>query len=124
MIHVKQGSVRPHVSENDSLVVAIRLEDGWTIRMSIKWQIARTYTSLTSVFSSNIQSLLEKPVGDSINTVLEAVQTACANVRSEKLEQNFVPLQAILNCILQNEALNAFKSPRLHKQKMKINRNL
>ena len=62
-------------------------------------------------------------VANNIDELVSAVVDSLGNVAYEKLSDNFVSLQAVMNCVLDNNGSNNFKLPHLSKQKKRRSGN-
>ena len=68
-------------------------------------------------FFASIQSLQNKIAATDIDQLIAAVLKAFAEVAPKKLADNFITIQAVMNCVLENDGSNNFKAPNLSKAK-------
>ncbi|KAG6948575.1 hypothetical protein JG688_00015033, partial [Phytophthora aleatoria] len=99
VIFIQQDNSKPHLSPNDTDVVAAGTSDGWT----------------------SVQSLQLRKGAHGIKMLVEAVTAAYEQISIETLENVFLSLQSVMLCALACNGGNEYKLP--HSSKARLRRD-
>ncbi len=123
-IFIQQDNARPHVTPNDPEVVAAGLSGGWHIKMRCQPPNSPDTNILDLGFFNSIQSLQHEYAPITVDELVDAVYTAFDNLSRDTLNDTFLTLQKVLECIMDASGDNGYKLPHQHKQRKKRDHTL
>lgn len=123
-IIIQQDNAKPHVSPDAPDVVQAGTADGWDISLSFQPANSPDLNVLDLGFFASIQSLQYKEAPSTIDELVAAVVKAFNDESVECLDNVFLSLQAVMECIMNSHGGNDFKLPHLGKTSLRRGENL
>ncbi|RHY23095.1 hypothetical protein DYB32_009307, partial [Aphanomyces invadans] len=108
----------PHRAITDEVLASVS-KDGWTIAVRRQPPNSPDLYVLDLGFFASIQSLQYKVVSRSIDDVIFSTLVAFHVLSSEKLDDVFLTLQAVMRLVLENYGGNHFRLPNLKKDSLR-----
>lgn len=118
-IFIQQDNATPHVLLDDPEVVFACTADGWNIRMLCQPPNSPDMNVLDLGFFASIQALQYRAECKSIRDLLREVNAAFHALPVEKLDDVFLTLQKVLECVMKAGGSNKFKLPHARKKKLR-----
>ncbi|GMF36685.1 unnamed protein product [Phytophthora fragariaefolia] len=124
IIYVQQDNATPHVSPRDPDILREAKSDGWDIRLIFQPANSPDFNCLDLGYFSAIQSLQYQTYIASTEQLIEVVEASFRNLDKQKLDNIFLTLQQVMECVLACKGGNAYKLPHLGKAKLLRQRRL
>ncbi len=123
-IYIQQDNCRAHVLVGDPEVVAACRSGGWNIMIRCQPPNSPDLNVLDLGYFRAVQSLQYQMDCRSLEDLLKAVNSAFESHDYEKLNDIFLTLQKVMECILSVKGGNEYKLPHLFKSKLKATNSL
>ncbi|GMF34054.1 unnamed protein product [Phytophthora fragariaefolia] len=117
-IRLQQDNARPHVDEDDTLVLSAGCSDGWTITLSNQPAQSPDLNSLDLGFFSSIQSLQCRTVPRTTEELIAEVRRAFNSTTADTLNKTFLTLQLVMRQIMNCGGHNDFRLGHMHKDRL------
>ena len=101
IIWIQQDNTKPHTIPSDVVVAAAGMEGGWSIQLKNQPPNSPDLNILDLDFFNTIQSLQYEKAPRGIDELIAAVVDSFHDVTSEKLDNNFLTLQKVVECIME-----------------------
>jgi hypothetical protein len=119
IIYVQQDNAKPHIDPCDPEIVGEGISRYFEIRLIFQPAHSPDLNVLDLGFFASIQALQYKEDADSNEELIEKVDEAFNNVSCTTLDNTFVTLQKIMECIMECEGRNDYKLPHIGKSKLR-----
>ncbi|GMF41128.1 unnamed protein product [Phytophthora fragariaefolia] len=117
-IRLQQDNARPHVDEDDPLVLSAGCSDGWTITLSNQPAQSPDLNSLALGFFSSIQSLQCRTVPRTTEELIAEVRRPFNSTTADTLNKTFLTLQLVMRQIMSCGGCNDFRLGHMHKDRL------
>jgi len=117
IIWIQQDNAKPHTTPSDVVVAAAGMEGGWSIQLKNQPPNSPDLNILDLGFFNTIQSLQYEKAPRDIDELIAVVVDSFHGVTSEKLDNNFLTLQKVMECIMEYSEGNNYKLPHMQKAK-------
>ncbi|GMF35425.1 unnamed protein product [Phytophthora fragariaefolia] len=108
----------PPMYPSDPDVLREAKRDGWDIRLIFQPANSPDFNCLDLGYFSAIQSLQDQTYIASTEQLIEVVEASFRNLDKQKLDNIFLTLQQVMECVLACKGGNAYKLPHLGKAKL------
>ncbi|KAG3200868.1 hypothetical protein PC128_g4254 [Phytophthora cactorum] len=115
-IYIQQDNATPHVSVSEPDVVAAGTSDGWNIRLLFQPPNSPDLNVLDLRFFALIQCIQYRQQTRGIQNLIRAVTVAFEETSTTTLDNIFLTLQCVIQCILLNEGGNRYPLPHIGKE--------
>jgi hypothetical protein len=112
-IFIQQDNATPHVLPCDPDVIAAGTADGWNIRLLFQPPNSPDLNVLDLGFFASILSIQYRQPTTGIENLINAVQRAFDDTNVDTLDNIFLTLQGVMQCILQHNGCNRYPLGRL-----------
>ncbi|ETO62050.1 hypothetical protein, variant [Phytophthora nicotianae P1976] len=119
LILVQQDNAKLHVEPWDPDVVKAGQEGGWSIRMLCQAPNSPDLNTLDLGVFNAMQTLQYYIPRKGIDALIESVNTAFSQLKSDTVNDIFLTLQACMLAILREKGGNVYKLPHLKKAKLR-----
>ncbi|ETN03780.1 hypothetical protein PPTG_15976 [Phytophthora nicotianae INRA-310] len=116
---IQQDGARCHVEPNDPAILAACRADGWDICIEMQPSNSPDTNILDLGYFRSIQALQYEESPNSIDELIECTIASYQNLQPETLEDTFVSLQKVMECIIQDLGNNSYKRPHIGKSKLR-----
>ncbi|ETO99442.1 hypothetical protein F441_23144 [Phytophthora nicotianae CJ01A1] len=116
---IQQDGARCHVEPNDPAILAACRADGWDICIEMQPPNSPDTNILDLGYFCSIQALQYEESPNSIDELNECTIASYQNLQPETLEDTFVSLQKVMECIIQDLGNNNYKRPHIGKSKLR-----
>ena len=118
-IYIQQDNAKPHIDGNDPDIVAAGTADGWDIRLMNQPARSPDVNVLDLGYFASIQSLQYREATPDIQSLVVAVEKSYASLSPTKLDDTFMTLQKVLECIIKYGGGNEYAIPHMNKKKLR-----
>lgn len=118
-ILIQQDNATPHVPTDDPDVVAAGTSDGWNIRLLFQPPNSPDLNVLDLGFFTSIQCIQYRQPTHGIENLIRAVTEAFEETSTTTLDNIFLTLQSVMQCILLNEGGNRYSLPHIGKEALR-----
>ena len=118
-IFIQQDNATPHILLDDPEVVEACTADGWNIQMICQPPNSPDLNVLDLGFFASIQALQYRAECKNIQELLREVDAAFHALPVETLDDVFLTLQKVLECIMKVGGSNKYKLPHARKKKLR-----
>ena len=117
-IKIQQDNARPHVPPNDPAFVAYIQATGLYIRLLFQSSNRNDISLLDIGFFKSLQCLQHTRYPSNIDKQITVFQESFQQVQSNKLNNNFLTLQKVMELCIIREVKNDYKLPHINKTKL------
>lgn len=119
VIYVQQDNCKVHVPADDPEVLAAGTSDGWKIIMRNQPPNSPDFNVLDLGYFKSIQTLQYEENISNIDQLLAAVENSFDKLSYTKLNDVFLTLQKVFECVMQCGGGNDYALPHIGKQKLR-----
>jgi hypothetical protein len=118
-IKIQQDNAKPHCGPDYPAVAEACASDGWKIHLTCQPPNSPDCNVLDLGFFAAIQSLQQREAARTIDELIAAVVKAFDEQSWQSLDNVFLSLQNVLECIMNNGGGNGFKLPHMGKEALR-----
>jgi hypothetical protein len=116
---IQQDGARAHVKTDDPAIVAACTEGGWSMKLDVQPPNSPDLNVLDLGFFCAIQSLQHEHAPSTVEELIASKMAAYADLSPTKLNDTFLSLQHIIECVIQCFGSNAYQRPHMGKDKLR-----
>jgi hypothetical protein len=119
LIKIQQDNAKPHCNPDDPAIAEALKNDGWNICLTCQPPNSPDCNVLDLGFFAAIQSLQQREATATIDELIAAVVKAFDDLPWQSLDNVFLSLQNVLECIMNYGGGNGFKLPHMGKEALR-----